>query len=1042
MSEAPVRVELHCHSNLSDGAVSPEALAAAIAGAKVSFASLTDHDTVEGCTRFREGLAGTGVACIDGVEITTQSGEYEVHLLGYGIDPHNQNLRTALATNRLKVDPGIPGLVDSMKRVGSKARRSASAPMETAEAIRLVHAAGGKAFIAHPLSGPLGRGSLAGLLPVLLAAGLDGIEAIYALYPEADRRWLADLAAKHRLVVSAGSDFHGPEVAAGPEPGIDMTAARWKAFRDLLLPGHEGVPALRQRPPHDTRRSAPGRFALRIVLPAAAAVVLFVVALFAIAIPRFEAVLLDRKKEMIRELTNSAVSILREYAADEGAGRLSPEEARRGAAARIRDLRYGKEGKDYFWITDMQPVMIVHPYRPELENTDVSEYRDANGVQVFVEFLKAVRDQNQGYVEYLWQWKDDSHRIVPKLSFVERFPDWDWVVGTGIYLDDVQAEITRMARWMIWLSLIITAALALILTFVTQQSLAIEQARRAAETRLRESHERYRALVEASTEGMVLLVDGAFTYANRTFLDLTGYAASQLPLIGIGELIHPREREEHELARFVAGLVRGATAETPAPAPLACLLARRGGDPVEAVLTASPFIVAGRSGWILAARTVTAAQGNGRLPVWADAVPVGVFRATWGRSPELVEVNASGRKMLELAGDARGVDLLEQLRAELSDTVCIDRREVGVGETRSLLASATLGPIQPDGTRYVEGMLEDVTAARVADTLFDQILSRLGKVATVSDIAGARGHLPELVGNLLESRAGLEVLNRRITRVSDLALRKLIDLAIQELGEPPVAFTFLVLGSEGREEATLHSDQDNAIIYADGAPGDPAAVHAWFRSLGVKVCGWLETMGVSPCKGGIMASNPRWCAPLSEWQSMFSRWITEPEPQELLDFQVFFDFRAAYGDMSLATSLRAFISEKLAGEPPFFLHLARDLLNRKTPRLFGVSPTAAITEPDLKEALIPFVSFARLYALRNGVAATNTQARLDALRERGALRPQLHSDLSKAYGFLAELRHLPGAPVAPVAGGSLRRASEQALLLNKRISFDFLGSAL
>jgi CBS domain-containing protein len=192
----------------------------------------------------------------------------------------------------------------------------------------------------------------------------------------------------------------------------------------------------------------------------------------------------------------------------------------------------------------------------------------------------------------------------------------------------------------------------------------------------------------------------------------------------------------------------------------------------------------------------------------------------------------------------------------------------------------------------------------------------------------------------------------------------------------------------------------------------------------------------------MMASNPRWCAALSEWQSMFGRWIAEPEPQELLDFQVFFDFRAVYGDMSLATSLRAFISEKLAGEPPFFLHLARDALNRKTPRLFGAPPGAAIMESDLKEALIPLVSFARLYALRNGIAATNTQARLDALRASGVLKPQLHMDLTEAFGFLAEKRHLPGASVAYVAGGSLRRASEQAQLLSKRISFDFLGSAL
>jgi predicted metal-dependent phosphoesterase TrpH len=216
MEDAPVRVELHCHSNLSDGAVPPERLAAALAEAQVSVAVLTDHDTVEGCARFREALAGAGVASIDGVEITTLSGRREVHLLGYGIDPHHEGLRAALSANGTRVQPGLPGFMDTTMAIG------------------LVHAAGGRAFIAHPLSGSLGRDPLAELLPAFEAAGLDGIEAVYAPYTDEDRRWLADLAAKHHLAVSGGSDFHGPEQIAGPEPGVELTAAQWRSFRDLL----------------------------------------------------------------------------------------------------------------------------------------------------------------------------------------------------------------------------------------------------------------------------------------------------------------------------------------------------------------------------------------------------------------------------------------------------------------------------------------------------------------------------------------------------------------------------------------------------------------------------------------------------------------------------------------------------------------------------------------------------------------------------------------------------------------------------------------
>ena len=88
------------------------------------------------------------------------------------------------------------------------------------------------------------------------------------------------------------------------------------------------------------------------------------------------------------------------------------------------------------------------------------------------------------------------------------------------------------------------------------------------------------------------------------------------------------------------------------------------------------------------------------------------------------------------------------------------------------------------------------------------------------------------------------------------------------------------------------------------------------------------------------------------------------------------------------------------------------------------------------------MSFARLYALRNGVSATNTRARLDALRDRGVLKPQQHRDMTGSYGFLAERRHLPGSPGARVPEAELRRAAEQAQLAVRRVSFDFLGSAL
>ena len=203
-----------------------------------------------------------------------------------------------------------------------------------------------------------------------------------------------------RGAISTGSGIPGQSAV-----GIAVGTGQWKAFREMLLmcqprlqmkrPGEAPLPARRA-----------GGFPARIIIPTVLAAALFVVSIFALIIPRFEETLLEKKKDTIRELTNSVVSVIAEFAADEKAGRLTREEAQKSAAARVRDIRYGAEGKDYFWITDMHPTMIMHPYREDLVGKDVGGYADANGVRVFVEFVKAVREKSEGYVEYLWQWKE------------------------------------------------------------------------------------------------------------------------------------------------------------------------------------------------------------------------------------------------------------------------------------------------------------------------------------------------------------------------------------------------------------------------------------------------------------------------------------------------------------------------------------------------------------------------------------------------------------------------------------------------------------
>jgi signal transduction histidine kinase len=186
------------------------------------------------------------------------------------------------------------------------------------------------------------------------------------------------------------------------------------------------------------------RFFIRVILPGILTFLLFTALILGYLIPGFEAAMMERKQETIRELTRTAWSILEHYHRLESAGEISREEAKAHTRDAIRELRYGDESKDYFWITDRQPVMIMHPYRPDLDGRDLSDFRDPDGKAMFVEFVRATNASGEGFVDYRWQWKDDSLRIVPKLSYVRLFQPWDWIIGTGIYIEDVREEIRRM----------------------------------------------------------------------------------------------------------------------------------------------------------------------------------------------------------------------------------------------------------------------------------------------------------------------------------------------------------------------------------------------------------------------------------------------------------------------------------------------------------------------------------------------------------------------------------------------------------------------
>ncbi len=220
---------------------------------------------------------------------------------------------------------------------------------------------------------------------------------------------------------------------------------------------------------------------VKIIFPAVLTVVLFVATLFWLILPWMESNMMNLKRQTIQELTRTAHSALQAYQQKVQDGLLSRPAAQQQAIAHLRQLRYGPEGKDYFWINDMAPTLIMHPYRPDLEGKDISGFTDPNGKRLFVEFVKTVKAQGAGYVDYEWQWKDDPERIVPKISYVMGFAPWNWILGTGIYIEDVRAEISAVNQKISMICLGILLILGALCWYMVWQGARTERRRRQAE---------------------------------------------------------------------------------------------------------------------------------------------------------------------------------------------------------------------------------------------------------------------------------------------------------------------------------------------------------------------------------------------------------------------------------------------------------------------------------------------------------------------------------------------------------------------------------
>ncbi len=172
-------------------------------------------------------------------------------------------------------------------------------------------------------------------------------------------------------------------------------------------------------------------------------------------LPELEKSIKNKKREMVYNLTNTVYKVIEYHYNLEKQGLLTKEEAKKKSISIINYLRYGPEMKDYFWINNMDYIMIVHPYRKDLIGQNQKDVFDREGKFFAKEIIKIVKTYGEGFVDYLWQWKDDKKKIVPKISFVKGFKPWGWVIGTGLYIEDLENEVSDINQKFLYISLFI-----------------------------------------------------------------------------------------------------------------------------------------------------------------------------------------------------------------------------------------------------------------------------------------------------------------------------------------------------------------------------------------------------------------------------------------------------------------------------------------------------------------------------------------------------------------------------------------------------------
>ncbi len=302
--------------------------------------------------------------------------------------------------------------------------------------------------------------------------------------------------------------------------------------------------------------------------------------------------------------------------------------------------------------------------------------------------------------------------------------------------------------------------------------------------------------------------------------------------------------------------------------------------------------------------------------------------------------------------------------------------------------------------------LEDVVRFETQSSLYliDNLLSQ----NTVAGLATLLTDVRQSAARMIREGADSRTVTTALSSIARSFMRRLIELAEAKLGPPPVPYAFIAMGSMARDEQTLVADQDNALVLDDAF--DRALHDGYFLDLAKFVSDGLDACGYAYCKGEIMATNPRWRQPLSQWQDYFRSWIRSPAPEPLLHSNIFFDLDNIHGEERFVENLQDIISTQAAQSPEFLAAMARNALNRTPPIGFFRD---FVMEKDGRQnnsinvkrrGTAPLTDLIRIHALACGSRAQNSFDRLKDIANTQLLGPGVADRLAYSLEVLSNTR--------------------------------------